>query len=78
MSSPTLAYDPDVRALYITFSDAVIVETVELSRTVYVDLDADGNPVGFEVLDADPALVAKVPALPDVAALRDLVKPDAA
>lgn len=78
MTSPTVTYDPDVRALYIKLSESVIVETVELSRNVYVDIDAEGQAVGFEVLNADPALLAKVPALPDVAALRDLVKPDAA
>lgn len=78
MTSATLTFDPDVRALYIKLSDAAIVETLELSRTVYVDIDAEGQAVGFEVLDADPALLAKVPALPDVAALRDLIRPDAA
>lgn len=78
MTSPTLTYDPDVRALYVKLSDAAITETVELSRTVYVDIDAEGQAVGFEVLNADPALLAKVPALPDVAALRDLVKPGTA
>ncbi len=77
MNSPTVTYDPDVRALYIKLSEAAIAETVELSRTIYVDVDADGQAVGFEILNADPALLAKVPTLPDVAALRDLVKPDA-
>ncbi len=77
MNSPTLTFDPDVQALYIKLSDAAIVETLELSRTVCVDIDAEGQAVGFEILNADPALLAKVPTLPDVAALRDLVKPDA-
>jgi uncharacterized protein YuzE len=76
MTSPILSYDPDVSALYIQLSEGEIVETLELSETVYVDVDADGQAVGFEILHAEPALLATLPALPDTAALRELVKSD--
>ena len=77
MTSPTLTYDRDANALYIRFSKARIVETVELSDSVYVDLDEEGEPVGFEVLHAEPDVLAGIPTLPDTAALRDLMKPEA-
>ncbi len=78
MNYPMLSYDADVRALYIKLSGAAIAETVELSRTTYVDIDANGDPVGFEILNADPALIARVPATAGETAWRELVKPDAA
>lgn len=78
MTSPTLTYDPEANAIYLRFSDEEIAETVELSDTVYVDIDADGNPVGFEVLDANSAWLASMPALPDSAALKDLIRHRAA
>ena len=78
MTSPTLSYDPEANAIYLRFSDEEIAETVELSETVYVDVDAEGNPVGFEVLDANPAWLATMSALPDAAALKDVLKHRAA
>jgi len=75
---PTLTYDPDANAVYIRFSDHEIAETVELSDNAYIDLDADGDPVGFEILNADATSLAMVPTLPDTASLRDLMKPPAA
>ena len=77
MTSPTLTWDREANALYIRFSKARIVETVELSESVYVDLDEDGEPVGFEVLQAEPDVLAGIPTLPDTAALRVLMKPEA-
>ncbi len=74
----TLTYDPDVKALYIELTDADVRETVELAEAVYLDIDADGQPVGFEILNADPSLLASVPALPHTASLRDLLKTSAA
>lgn len=75
MTSPTLAYDRGANALYIRFSTNTIEETVELSDSVYVDVDANGEPVGFEILHATSADLASIPALPETAALRDLLKP---
>jgi uncharacterized protein YuzE len=78
MTSPTVTYYPDVNALYIQLIDAEVLETVELAKGVYLDIDADGRAIGFEILNADASLLASIPALPDKAALRDLLKPHAA
>lgn len=78
MNSPQVTYDPDANALYLRFSDNEIAETLELSESVYVDVDAAGIPVGFEILHAAPSLVASLSVLPDAAALRDLMDPTAA
>jgi uncharacterized protein YuzE len=75
MTDPTLAYDREANALYIRFSTNTIEETVELSDSVYVDVDADGDPVGFEILHAASAELMGIPTLPEIAALRDLLKP---
>lgn len=53
MTSPTVTYDPDVNALYIQLIDAEVLETVELAKGVYLDIDADGRAIGFEILNAD-------------------------
>ncbi len=71
----TITCDPDARALYIQLADAEVRETVELAEGVYLDVDKDGQPVGFEILHADTTLLASVPALPDRATLSDLLKP---
>lgn len=78
MTSATLTYDPDVNALYIQLADTEVLETVELAKGVYLDVDAEGQAVGFEILNADASLLASIPALPDKAALRDLLKSHAA
>jgi uncharacterized protein YuzE len=78
MTSSTLTYDPEVKALYIQLSENEIAETLELSESVYVDVDADGEPVGFEILHAAPSLVASLATLPNAAALRDLMESTAA
>jgi uncharacterized protein YuzE len=76
MNSPQITYDPEANAVYLRFTDNEIAETLELSESVYVD--ADGIPVGLEVLDATSELLAGIPPLPDVAALKDLMHPSAA
>ncbi len=78
MTTPTLTYDRDANALYIRFSTNPIEETVSLSDSVYIDVDADGEPVGFEILHATSADLADLPALPETGLLRDLLKPRAA
>lgn len=50
----TVTYDASVRALYIHLSDADVAETIELSKDVYLDVDANARPVGVEILNADP------------------------
>jgi len=78
MTSPFMSFDPEANALYIRFSDEEVAETLELSRTAYLDVDADGYPVGFEILHAAPAMLAAMQALPDGATLRDVLERHAA
>jgi uncharacterized protein YuzE len=72
MSVPTLTYDPDVRAMYVRLSDRAVAKSVELSDTVYVDLDSDGEPVGFEILEAQSSLVEKLAASHSSHSLKEL------
>lgn len=58
MNSPQMTYDPEANAVYLRFSDNEIAETLELSESVYVDVDSDGVPVGLEVLDATAELLS--------------------
>lgn len=74
----TLTYDADVKALYIMFTDADVLETVELAEGVYLDVDREGQAVGLEVLNADTGLLASIPALPDSADLSALLRSSAA
>ena len=78
MNSPQIEYDPEANALYMRFSDDEIAETLELSESVYVDVDADGIPVGLEVLDASSNLLTDLLTVSDSAALKELMKRDAA
>lgn len=78
MSGPTLTYDREAEALYLQFSEEEIVETIELADNVYVDVDKDGNPVGFEVLGAEPNLLASLPVSPEALGLRELLRRSAA
>jgi uncharacterized protein YuzE len=43
-------YDTEADALYIRLSDEARERTVEIDETTYVDVDADGHPVGIELL----------------------------
>jgi uncharacterized protein YuzE len=52
MPSSLFTYDPDVNALYLQCSEAEITEALERSDDVSIDVDADGQPVGLEVLNA--------------------------
>lgn len=72
--SPKFAYHPEANAVYVYFSDNDIAETPALSRSVYVDVDVDGVPVGLQVLNATAAVIAGVPTSPDSAALKDLMQ----
>jgi uncharacterized protein YuzE len=54
MSGLAVTYDREAEALYLQFSEEEIAETIELADNVYVDVDKSGNPVGFEILGAEP------------------------
>jgi uncharacterized protein YuzE len=53
----TLSVDTYVGAAYIQLSDEPIVETIELTPSVQVDVDATGTVVGVELL----SLAAELP-----------------
>lgn len=78
MKFPILTYDPKVKALYLKFSETEIAETLELSSTVYVDVDAHGQLVGFEILNAYSGLTASLPSIPDSTELRAILGKNAA
>ena len=46
-----------------------MLETVELAKGVYLDVYADVQAVGFEILNADAALLKSVSALPETSDL---------
>jgi uncharacterized protein YuzE len=45
-----LSYDPEADAIYLKVSDARIDLTTEIAPDVFVDLTADGDLVGIEIL----------------------------
>lgn len=49
-------YDPEVDALYIRFKEGEIAETDEVSPGVMLDVDAEGKPLGLEILGASQKL----------------------
>lgn len=73
MSVPTLTYDAEVRAMYVRFSNHPVSRSIELSETVYVDLDEDGEPIGFEILEAQSALLEKLTASHENHTLKELL-----
>lgn len=70
--NPTIAGDPAARALYLQFTTAEIAETVELAKGVYLDVDAEGQAVGIEVLNASERLLASLPRTPEAIELSRL------
>jgi uncharacterized protein YuzE len=74
----TVTYDASVRALYIHLSDAEVAETVELSRDVYLDVDASARPVGLEILNAAPAFAESLAGRTGEVDLVELLKSQAA
>jgi uncharacterized protein YuzE len=53
-----VTYDQDADAMYIYLSEKDVAKTVRVSSRVIVDLDADGNLRGVEVLFASKAFAA--------------------
>lgn len=47
-----LTYDAEVDALYVAFAEGNVAETIEIEESVYVDVDADGRPLGVEFVSA--------------------------
>jgi uncharacterized protein YuzE len=78
MKSSTLTFDPTVKAVYSELADEEVAETLEFSRSVFVDVDANDEPVGFEVLNASPELVETLRTLSNSVELRSLLGKSAA
>jgi uncharacterized protein YuzE len=55
-----ITYDARARAAFVYVSDAPIRETREITETVLIDLDDDGNVVGIELLDVDAPTVEDI------------------
>ena len=45
--------DPDVNALYIEVRAGEVAKTLEVSESVFVDVDEEGAPLGMEFVNAD-------------------------
>jgi uncharacterized protein YuzE len=74
MSQTTIQFDADAEAVYIRFSTAEVFETVEISQTLYIDVDEQGNPIGIEVLGVDSSTLSNLPRVPNEAELRQLLR----
>jgi len=51
-----LHYDPETDSLYIDLNDRPSVDSREISDDVVLDVDADGQPVGFDIQHASRLL----------------------
>lgn len=51
MSEVKITYDPEVDAMYIQWSDQPVANTREMPDGTVVDYDAQGQPVGVELLN---------------------------
>lgn len=45
-------YSHDENLLYVALADGPAAETIEIEESVYVDIDADGRPIGIEFVNA--------------------------
>ena len=73
MTSAQISWDREADAIYVRFTDEPVESTIALSTSVYIDVDANGNPVGLEVLKADANLISALQGLSNSATLRDLI-----
>lgn len=48
-----IEYSPDERLLYLRLRPGEVAETIEVDTDVMADLNAAGEPVGIEFIDAD-------------------------
>lgn len=46
-----IQYDRDIKALYIELGSGEVERTVEVTDTIYVDVDSEGHPLGVEFLN---------------------------
>jgi len=64
MNKTPLKYDSQTDTLTIRFSDTAIEESDELEDGLIVDYDADGNVVGFELMDASKIVSRTAESIP--------------
>jgi len=43
-----IRYDADADAMYLKVNEGAVADTVEIAEMVYVDVDAEGQPLGIE------------------------------
>jgi len=43
-------YDPEADAAYLQIAEGKVHETIEITDGIIVDIDAEGHPLGIEVL----------------------------
>jgi len=48
-----IEYSPTAGALYLRLQSGTVAKTVEIEEMVYVDVDANGQPLGVEFVDAE-------------------------
>lgn len=49
-------YDPEADAIYVRLRDGVVDDTLEAGKTIFVDVDSEGLPLGLEILFAGRVL----------------------
>ena len=54
-----VSYDPKHDVLYLKFSDAKIVNTVEVVEGILIDYGENGEIVGIEMIDASVLIKTK-------------------
>ena|SRR5688572_2150996 len=63
MSSTALrmTYSPEHGLLYLAFGEGEVADTIEIEESVYLDVSADGRPLGIEFLNGGdlPAFIAR-------------------
>jgi len=54
-----VSYDPKHDVLYLKFSDAKIVDTVEVAEGILIDYGENGEIVGIEIINASTLVKTK-------------------
>ncbi|MES2668366.1 MAG: DUF2283 domain-containing protein [Patescibacteria group bacterium] len=47
-----IRYDTAANAVYLRINDGAVAQTVRMNERLLVDVDVQGNTLGFEILDA--------------------------
>lgn len=73
-----VTYDPEANATYVKLSDAPVATTQQFGDSLAVDLGADGQPIGVELLMApgrasDDVLAPLLAAFPELSTVRDAI-----